>query len=89
MALLDLQNTLFCTQLEIQQLKRGQRQKEHQLAEARRATQLLEAAVQEEQQLKEVSWKHNQVRHASAVEHGLMPHANDNKVFLHMKNANQ
>ncbi|XP_073212382.1 myomegalin isoform X1 [Lepidochelys kempii] len=60
MALLDLQNTLFCTQLEIQQLKRGQRQKEHQLAEARRATQLLEAAVQEEQQLKEVSWKHNQ-----------------------------
>nr|XP_048717843.1 myomegalin-like isoform X6 [Caretta caretta] len=60
MELLDLQNTLFCTQLEIQQLKRGQRQKEHQLAEARRATQLLEAAVQEEQQLKEVSWKHNQ-----------------------------
>uniref|UniRef100_A0A674K1F9 CDK5 regulatory subunit-associated protein 2/Myomegalin coiled coil domain-containing protein n=1 Tax=Terrapene triunguis TaxID=2587831 RepID=A0A674K1F9_9SAUR len=60
MALLGLQNTLFCTQLEMQKLKRAQRQKEHQLAEARRATQLLEAAVQEEQQLKEVSWKHNQ-----------------------------
>ncbi|KAG6924516.1 phosphodiesterase 4D interacting protein-like, partial [Chelydra serpentina] len=60
MALLDLQNTLFCTQLEIQKLKRAQRQKEHQLAEAKRATQLLEAAVQDEQQLKEASWKHNQ-----------------------------
>ncbi|XP_039340614.1 myomegalin-like isoform X8 [Mauremys reevesii] len=60
MALLDLQNTLFCTQLEMQKLKRAQWQKEHQLAEARRTTQLLEAAVQEEQQLKEVSWKHNQ-----------------------------
>ncbi|KAM9130612.1 myomegalin isoform 5-T5 [Pangshura tecta] len=60
MALLDLQNTLFCTQLEMQKLKRAQWQKEHQLVEARRATQLLEAAVQEEQQLKEVSWKHNQ-----------------------------
>ncbi|XP_065410799.1 myomegalin isoform X24 [Chrysemys picta bellii] len=60
MALLDLQNTLFCTQLEMQKLKRAQRQKEQQLAEARRVTQLLEAAVQEEQQLKEVSWKHNQ-----------------------------
>ncbi|XP_030429289.1 myomegalin-like isoform X10 [Gopherus evgoodei] len=60
MALLDLQNTLFCTQLEMQKLKRAQWQKEHQLAEARRTTQLLEATVQEEQQLKEVSWKHNQ-----------------------------
>ncbi|XP_044883816.1 myomegalin-like isoform X6 [Mauremys mutica] len=60
MALLDLQNTLFCTQLEMQKLKRAQWQKEHQLAEARRTTQLLEAVVQEEQQLKEVSWKHNQ-----------------------------
>uniref|UniRef100_K7F3T7 Myomegalin-like n=1 Tax=Pelodiscus sinensis TaxID=13735 RepID=K7F3T7_PELSI len=60
LALLDLQNTLFCTQLEVQKLQRAQRQKEHQLAEARRATQLLEADVQEEQQLKEVSWKHNQ-----------------------------
>uniref|UniRef100_A0A8C8SD72 Short myomegalin-like EB1 binding protein N-terminal domain-containing protein n=1 Tax=Pelusios castaneus TaxID=367368 RepID=A0A8C8SD72_9SAUR len=59
-ALLDLQNTLFCTQLEVQTLKRSQRQKELQLAEARRAAQLLEAAGQEGQQLKEATWKHNQ-----------------------------
>ncbi|XP_047936204.2 myomegalin isoform X2 [Anser cygnoides] len=59
-ALLDLQNTLFCTQLEVQKLKRAQRQKEHQLAEARRATQLLETTVHEEEQQKEATWKHNQ-----------------------------
>lgn len=60
-ALLDVQNTLFCTQLEVQKLKRAQRQKEHQLAEARRATQLLETTVHEEEQQKEATWKHNQV----------------------------
>ncbi|XP_067392471.1 myomegalin isoform X4 [Emydura macquarii macquarii] len=60
MALLDLQNMLFCTQLEVQTLKRAQRQRDRQLAEARRTAQLLEAAVQEGQQLKEVTWKHNQ-----------------------------
>uniref|UniRef100_A0A8D0G5I8 Short myomegalin-like EB1 binding protein N-terminal domain-containing protein n=1 Tax=Sphenodon punctatus TaxID=8508 RepID=A0A8D0G5I8_SPHPU len=59
-ALLDLQNTLFFTQLEMQKLKRAQRQKEHQLTEAKRATQLLETALQEEQQQKEATWKHNQ-----------------------------
>uniref|UniRef100_A0A7M4FSU0 Phosphodiesterase 4D interacting protein n=1 Tax=Crocodylus porosus TaxID=8502 RepID=A0A7M4FSU0_CROPO len=59
-ALLELQNTLFCTQLEVQKGKRAQRQKEHQLAEARRALQLLETAVQEEQQQQEAAWKHNQ-----------------------------
>uniref|UniRef100_A0A8B9EAK4 CDK5 regulatory subunit-associated protein 2/Myomegalin coiled coil domain-containing protein n=1 Tax=Anser cygnoides TaxID=8845 RepID=A0A8B9EAK4_ANSCY len=59
-ALLDVQNTLFCTQLEVQKLKRAQRQKEHQLAEARRATQLLETTVHEEEQQKEATWKHNQ-----------------------------
>lgn len=59
-ALLDLQNTLFCTQLEVQKLKRAQRQKEHQLAEARRAAQLLETTVHEEEQQKEATWKHNQ-----------------------------
>ncbi|XP_074859294.1 myomegalin isoform X3 [Carettochelys insculpta] len=59
-ALLDLQNTLFSAQLEVQKLKRAQLQKEHQLAEARRAAQLLQAAVEEEQQLKGMSWKHNQ-----------------------------
>ncbi|XP_075278524.1 myomegalin isoform X2 [Opisthocomus hoazin] len=60
MSLLDLQNTLFCTKLEVQKLKRAQRQKEHQLAEARRATQLLETIVHEEEQQKEATWKHNQ-----------------------------
>ncbi|KAM9283390.1 myomegalin [Morus bassanus] len=60
MSLLDLQNTLFCTKLEVQKLKRAQRQKEHQLAEARRATQLLETMVHEEEQQKEATWKHNQ-----------------------------
>ncbi|XP_075364184.1 myomegalin isoform X4 [Mycteria americana] len=60
MSLLDLQNTLFCTKLEVQKLKRAQRQKEHQLAEARRATQLLETMVNEEERQKEATWKHNQ-----------------------------
>ncbi|KFQ43589.1 Myomegalin, partial [Nestor notabilis] len=60
MSLLDLQNTLFCTKLEVQKLKRAQRQKEHQLAEAKRAAQLLETVVCEEEQQKEAAWKHNQ-----------------------------
>uniref|UniRef100_A0A8C9UHT3 Short myomegalin-like EB1 binding protein N-terminal domain-containing protein n=1 Tax=Serinus canaria TaxID=9135 RepID=A0A8C9UHT3_SERCA len=60
MSPLDLQNTLFCTKLEVQKLKRAQRQKEHQLAEAKRATQLLETMVHEEEQQKEATWKHNQ-----------------------------
>ncbi|XP_009318973.1 PREDICTED: myomegalin-like [Pygoscelis adeliae] len=60
MSLLDLQNTLFCTKLELRKLKRTQRQKEHQLAEARRATQLLETMVHEEEQQKEATRKHNQ-----------------------------
>ncbi|KFQ18206.1 Myomegalin, partial [Merops nubicus] len=60
MSLLELQNTLFCTKLEVQKLKRAQRQKEHQLAEARRATQLLETMMHEEEQQKEATWKHNQ-----------------------------
>ncbi|XP_061859147.1 myomegalin [Colius striatus] len=60
MSLLDLQNTLFCTKLEVQKLKRAQRQREHQLAEAKRATQLLETVVHEEEQQKEATWKHNQ-----------------------------
>ncbi|XP_041334996.1 myomegalin-like isoform X5 [Pyrgilauda ruficollis] len=60
MSPLDLQNALFCTKLEVQKLKRAQRQKEHQLAEAKRATQLLETTVHEEEQQKEATWKHNQ-----------------------------
>ncbi|XP_062438076.1 myomegalin isoform X2 [Rhea pennata] len=59
-ALLDLQNTLFYSQLEVQKLKTAQRQKEHQLTEARRVTQLLETTVHEEEQQKEATWKHNQ-----------------------------
>ncbi|XP_061201452.1 myomegalin isoform X1 [Neopsephotus bourkii] len=60
MSLLDLQSMLFCTKLEVQKLKRAQRQKEHQLAEAKRAAQLLETMVHEEEQQKEATWKHNQ-----------------------------
>ncbi|XP_064575388.1 myomegalin isoform X4 [Zonotrichia leucophrys gambelii] len=60
MSPLDLQNALFCIKLEVQKLKRAQRQKEHQLAEAKRATQLLETTVHEEEQQKEATWKHNQ-----------------------------
>ncbi|KAM9543323.1 myomegalin [Guaruba guarouba] len=60
MSLLDLQNVLFCTKLEVQKLKRAQRQKEHQLVEAKRAAQLLETMVHEEEQQKEAAWKHNQ-----------------------------
>ncbi|XP_032923211.1 myomegalin-like isoform X2 [Catharus ustulatus] len=60
MSPLDLQNTLFCTKLEVQRLKRAQLQKEHQLAEAKRAAQLLETTVHEEEQQKEATWKHNQ-----------------------------
>ncbi|XP_053806094.1 myomegalin isoform X2 [Vidua chalybeata] len=60
MSPLDLQNALFCTKLEVQRLKRAQHQKEHQLAESKRATQLLETTVHEEEQQKEAAWKHNQ-----------------------------
>ncbi|XP_015278052.1 PREDICTED: myomegalin [Gekko japonicus] len=59
MALLELQNTLFLTQLEAQQMQRARQQKERQLAEEKRATQLLETWLQEEQQQKEAAWKHN------------------------------
>ncbi|XP_066479086.1 myomegalin isoform X3 [Tiliqua scincoides] len=58
-SLLDMQNTLFFTQLEVEQLKRIQQQKDRQLAEARRTTQLLETVLQEEQHQKEAAWKHN------------------------------
>ncbi|XP_067583574.1 myomegalin isoform X21 [Pseudorca crassidens] len=59
-ALLDLQSALFCSQLEIQKLQRVVRQKERQLADARRCVQFVEAAAQEREQQKEASWKHNQ-----------------------------
>ncbi|KAF5910914.1 hypothetical protein HPG69_000878 [Diceros bicornis minor] len=59
-ALLDLQSALFCSQLEIQKLQRVVRQKERQLADAKRCVQFVEAAAHEREQQKEASWKHNQ-----------------------------
>ncbi|XP_049621845.1 myomegalin-like isoform X3 [Suncus etruscus] len=58
-ALLDLQSGLFCSQLEIQKLQRVVRQKERQLADAKRCVQFIEAAAQGQEQQKEASWKHN------------------------------
>ncbi|KAM6218505.1 myomegalin-like isoform 15-T15 [Rhynchocyon petersi] len=59
-ALLDLQSALFCSQLEIQKLQRLLRQKERQLADAKRCVQFVEVTAQEREQQKEASWKHNQ-----------------------------
>ncbi|XP_077882990.1 myomegalin isoform X10 [Ictidomys tridecemlineatus] len=59
-ALLDLQSALFCSQLEIQKLQRVVRQKERQLADAKRYVQFAEAAANKSEQQKEASWKHNQ-----------------------------
>uniref|UniRef100_A0A8C3YBJ6 Phosphodiesterase 4D interacting protein n=1 Tax=Catagonus wagneri TaxID=51154 RepID=A0A8C3YBJ6_9CETA len=59
-ALLDLQSALFCSQLEIQKLQRAVRQKERQLADAKRCARFVEAAAEEREQQKEASWKHNQ-----------------------------
>ncbi|XP_048072329.1 myomegalin isoform X29 [Ursus arctos] len=59
-ALLDLQSALFYSQLEIQKLQRAVRQKERQLADAKRCVQFVEAAAQEREQQKEASWRHNQ-----------------------------
>ena len=54
---------LSCSQLEIQKLQRAVRQKERQLADARRCVRFVEAAAQERERQKEASWKHNQVNH--------------------------
>ncbi|XP_075416350.1 myomegalin isoform X12 [Tenrec ecaudatus] len=59
-ALLDLQSALFCSQLEIQKLQRLVRQKDRQLADAKRGLQFVETAAHEREQQKEASWKHNQ-----------------------------
>ncbi|XP_010621429.1 myomegalin isoform X10 [Fukomys damarensis] len=59
-ALLDLQSALFCSQLEIQTLQRAVRQKERQLADAKRCVRFVEAAAHEREKQKEASWKHNQ-----------------------------
>lgn len=48
-------------QLEVQQLKRAEQQKDRQLAETRRSSQLFEEDLQAEQQQKEATWEHNRV----------------------------
>ncbi|KAM3840144.1 myomegalin isoform 1-T1 [Vipera latastei] len=58
-AFLDIQNALFFSQLEIQQLKYAQQQKDRKLAEAKRTSQFLETSLQEEQLQKETAWRHN------------------------------
>ncbi|XP_070602955.1 myomegalin isoform X3 [Erythrolamprus reginae] len=58
-AFLDVQNALFFTQLEMQQLKCAQQKKDRQLAEAKRTSHFLETALQEEQLQKEAAWRHN------------------------------
>ncbi|KAK9403796.1 myomegalin [Crotalus adamanteus] len=58
-AFLDIQNALFFSQLEIQQLKYAQQQKDRKLAEAKRTSHFLETALQEEQLQKEAAWRHN------------------------------
>ncbi|XP_026559240.1 myomegalin-like isoform X5 [Pseudonaja textilis] len=58
-AFLDVQNALFFTQLEMQQLKYATQQKDRQLAEAKRTNHFLETALQEEQLQKEAAWRYN------------------------------
>ncbi|XP_077132332.1 myomegalin isoform X2 [Ranitomeya variabilis] len=57
---LDLQNTLFSTQMELQKKQMALRQKERQLTEAKISQRLLEVDILEGQQQKETTWKHNQ-----------------------------
>ncbi|XP_051848826.1 myomegalin isoform X11 [Antechinus flavipes] len=59
-ALLDLQNALFCSQLEVQKFQRASRRKERLLEDAKRNLQFMEAAAQELEQQKEAAWTHNQ-----------------------------
>ncbi|XP_054837780.1 myomegalin isoform X1 [Eublepharis macularius] len=59
MAVLEMQNSLFLTQLEVQQTKRAEQRKDRQLAEERKVNQLQQTWLQEEQQQKEAAWKHN------------------------------
>ncbi|XP_031823259.1 putative neuroblastoma breakpoint family member 7 isoform X2 [Sarcophilus harrisii] len=59
-ALLDLQNALFCSQLEVQKFQRASRRKERLLEDAKRNLQFMETAAQELEQQKEAAWTHNQ-----------------------------
>ncbi|XP_063796373.1 myomegalin isoform X2 [Pseudophryne corroboree] len=62
---LDLQNTLFSTQMELQKKQMALRQKERQLTDAKRSQRLLEVDLLEGQQQKETTWKHNQELHGA------------------------
>ncbi|XP_069593252.1 myomegalin isoform X3 [Ranitomeya imitator] len=62
---LDLQNTLFSTQMELQKTQMALRQKERQLTEAKRSQRLLEVDILEGQEQKETTWKHNQELHGA------------------------
>ncbi|XP_074119356.1 myomegalin isoform X2 [Sminthopsis crassicaudata] len=59
-ALLDLQNALFCSQLEVQKFQRASQRKERLLEDAKRNLQFMEAAAQELERQKEAAWTHNQ-----------------------------
>ncbi|XP_044528474.1 myomegalin-like isoform X7 [Gracilinanus agilis] len=59
-ALLELQNTLFCSQLEVQKFQRAAQRKERLLEDAKRNLQFIEAAAQQVEQQKEAAWMHNQ-----------------------------
>lgn len=61
MDFLDLQNTMFLTQMELQKKQMSLTQKEHQLTDAKRFQKLLEVQLLEGKQQKETTWKHNQV----------------------------
>ncbi|XP_036622228.1 myomegalin-like isoform X8 [Trichosurus vulpecula] len=59
-ALLDLQNALFCSQLEVQKFQRASRRKERLLEDAKRNLQFMEAAAQGLEQQMEAARTHNQ-----------------------------
>ncbi|XP_029474121.1 myomegalin isoform X3 [Rhinatrema bivittatum] len=88
--LLDMEDTLICTQQELQKGQRALRQKEHQLADAKRHHQLLEADIQEAQLQKETTWKHNQELHAAL--HDLQYELQDKKLqfeFLEQRKSSE
>nr|XP_020859044.1 myomegalin-like isoform X5 [Phascolarctos cinereus] len=60
LALLELQNALFCSQLEVQKFQRATRRKERLLEDAKRNLQFMEAAAQGLEQQTEAAQTHNQ-----------------------------
>ncbi|KAM4721031.1 myomegalin isoform 3-T3 [Rhinophrynus dorsalis] len=79
--LLDLQNSLFCTQMDLQKQQRALRQKERQLTDSERSQRLLEADLLEGQQQKEATWKHNQELHGAV--HKLQAELQEKNQHLH------